>query len=127
LCADEAGNEGSCAIGPDDSYCDAIVRANGEGYLFCQSNADCSIVAIGIPAGNCTQTRRRSCFPSPIETTGVASTTDPLLVAAFCVAPGTKPSENQIVGWPGPVREKLQVSTVFPCPGAPAQSYPDCP
>ena len=46
------------------------MRASGEGYVQCQSNADCDEGNIGFPAGDCELVKRRPCFLDPIVAEG---------------------------------------------------------
>jgi hypothetical protein len=126
LCTDAGGGEGVCAGGPVDSFCDAALRADGEGFVSCLNNADCLEQNIGFAAGNCTLTKQRECFLDPITATGAADASDPLLAAAYCSANSANPGYNLVTGLPGPLREKLQVSSTLHCAGA-GTTYPGCP
>jgi len=126
-CLDVGGGEGQCDLGPVDKGCDAVTRANGDPVIQCASNADCDASNIGIAAGNCTLSKTRECFLDPVTATGAASQTDPLLVSSSCAPHTIKTSFNLVHGFPGPVRSKLALSTVFRCAGNPAATYPGCP
>ena len=116
-CVPVNGSEvlGQCDdAGPNDTFCDAVVRANGEGYIQCQSNADCLATNIGIDAGVCSLVTRRPCFLDPIVAIGEANPSTPLGAAAFCVPPTANPAINTVAGIPGPGRVLSQVhSTLF--------------
>jgi hypothetical protein len=125
-CVDTGGGEGECDPGQDDHFCDGVVRANGEGFIMCQSNGDCAGGIIDNPS-QCTMTHRRRCFLPTIEATGTASAGDPLLVAAYCSPFLSNAADNIVVGLPGPARERIQVSSVLSCAGSSADFYPACP
>jgi len=152
ICNAVGGNEGECNTGPDDSFCDGIVHADGTGILHCDptprceddyspcttngdcnttfncvTDLDCRPASIGVTAGDCTLTERRRCFLDPIAATGSASTTDPVAVTTYCT-PGTgNPQANDIIGLPGPVRAAIQATSTFRCAGDPGSTYPSCP
>lgn len=123
VCSNVGGDEGECSTGPDDRYCDAFVRANGEGIFACASNSDCEFFV----AGACTLTQRRRCFLDPVAAAGTASTSSPLLVAATCHAPSGNTTINLLYGFPGPARTTIDGDTVFRCAGSPGSTYPGCP
>jgi hypothetical protein len=102
--------EGQCD-GPTDAGCDAIVKANGEAFIACTTNADCDPANIGIPAGNCTASKRRECFLPSIVATGKADPTFPVGVATFCVPPTANLGINSTAGLPGPGRVSTQGAT----------------
>jgi len=106
------GFNGECAS-LTDTFCDGLLRANGEGFLFCASNGDCATLnaACGGDCGNCDATLQRRCFLDPIQATGVADPDDPVLVGAFCVPPTTNNAINVAVGLPGPARVKIDLLT----------------
>jgi hypothetical protein len=109
-CVDIGGGEGECGTGPNDRLCDAIVRANGEGFISCLGNADCEPGTIGVDAGACTLTKKRKCFLSPIAATGTPDPSNPIAVAAFCIAKTSNGGINTVAGLPGPARVKNQAS-----------------
>src|SRR5205085_8240527 len=52
LCTlDDAGN-GACTNGPDERFCDALLKADGRGVRNCGSNGDCTLYTEG-DLGNC--------------------------------------------------------------------------
>lgn len=122
-CTADGNGEGLCLAGPDDSYCDGVVRANGKGIISCASNSDCSF----IDAGDCTLSESRRCFLDSISGTGSASTSSPKLASAFCAAASSNVAINSALGLPGPVKLKHDGATALPCAGNPAMSYPACP
>jgi hypothetical protein len=102
LCSDMGGGESQCTSGPDDKYCDGLVRANGLGILACGNNADCTT---NDPLnGSCTLSQRRSCFLDTITATGAPGTDYPIGAAAFCVGPTSNTSINDVAGLPGPTK-----------------------
>ena len=112
------GGEGECNVGPDNKACDGLTRANGEGFIQCTSNVDCSIGNIGVAAGNCTQTKRRECFLDPIVAIGSSAVpNEPLQAAVFCVPPTANAAINTVAGIPGPGRVVNQTRTEAICPG----------
>jgi hypothetical protein len=103
VCADaDSDGNGLCITGPDDKYCDGLVRADNSGILTCNSNSDCQ--ANNPLNGLCTLVQRRACFMEPIVATGTASTQFPVGAATFCVPPTANGSINLVAGLPGPAR-----------------------
>jgi hypothetical protein len=100
-----------------------MLRANGEGYVQCQTNADCSPDNIGIDAGKCTLTKRRPCFLDKIVADGVANPSTPLGAATFCIPTTTSPAINDVAGLPGPARVLTQVSSTLFCESDPEKIY----
>jgi hypothetical protein len=98
------GITGECTTGPDDTSCDAIVRANGEGFISCQGNSDCDVNNIGLPAGLCTLSKRRNCFLPTIVSNGVAHPTAPIGAGVFCIPKTSNGGINSVAGLPGPGR-----------------------
>ena len=127
FCTPLAQGQGECqGGGGTDSfqYCDGIVRATGKGMISCLVNADCAVFS----AGNCTITELRTCFPDNISLTGVASTTNPLMVSAECTSPtSTNPLANPVSGYPGPGVRREKLFTTLRCAGDPGSTYPACP
>jgi hypothetical protein len=104
-CSDTGdGMTGQCTTGPDDTSCDGIVRANGEGFISCSGNQDCDPNNIGLPAGHCTLSKRRPCFLNPIVTAGAASPTTPIGAGIFCIPKTSNGAINSVAGLPGPGR-----------------------
>jgi hypothetical protein len=121
---DDEGFAGQCDDqGPDDRSCDAIVRANGDGYIQCQSNADCSEDNIGIAAGVCRLLKRRSCFLDPIIASGTPDPSTPIGAAVFCIPPTANPGINDVAGIPGPGRVLTQARSRLFCASDPDKIY----
>jgi hypothetical protein len=83
-----------------DAFCDGVVKANGNGFIECSSNGDCS--AFGF--GNCTLAKTRPCFNYPVTATGVADPDKPVTVSTFCIPPTTSSGANLVAGLVGPAR-----------------------
>ncbi len=126
-CTPDGNGEGVCASGPDDKFCDGIVRANGKGFLSCQTNYECSADVLGQDVGGCTLTEPRRCFPDSIAGTGTASPSAPQLASAYCSAPSVNGFMNTALGLPGPVKLQVEGTTTFRCAGNPGITYPSCP
>jgi hypothetical protein len=127
VCADAGGGEGVCTAGPTDSFCDAILRANGEGIIPCLSNADCDPVNIGVEGGDCTLTKQRECFLPTIVADGTPDPAQPVAAGIACTALTSNVGINTVVGLPGALRLRQEAETVFRCAGNPAFTYPSCP
>ncbi|HYB99717.1 MAG TPA: hypothetical protein VEC57_11365 [Candidatus Limnocylindrales bacterium] len=115
VCNDVGGGEGECATGPDTGYCDGVTKANGDGILTCDDNADCAPDAVGIDAGDCSIFKRRECFLDPIVAQGAADTQFPVGAAAFCIPPTSSPAINSVAGLPGPGRVRNQAASATFC------------
>ncbi|HYB98461.1 MAG TPA: hypothetical protein VEC57_04930 [Candidatus Limnocylindrales bacterium] len=123
LCEDAGDEEGLCTEGPDESSCDAVVKANGDGILSCSVNADCEPASVGVDAGNCTLVKRRECFLDPIVATGQASPTMPVGASVFCIPPTSNQPINTVAGLPGPGRVTNQAISRTFCENAPETQY----
>jgi hypothetical protein len=123
VCSDLGAGEGQCNANLPDLSCDGVVRANGEGIISCQTNADCDPAVIGVDAGACSLGKQRKCFLDPIQATGSPDPSRPLGVATFCVAATSNSSINLVAGLPGPGRIKNQGSTRLFCASNPAVEY----
>jgi hypothetical protein len=110
-CSDTGNGEGQCTTGPDDKFCDGVVRADGTGISACFDNTDCA----SFGAGACTLARRRNCFVDPIVATGDPDPGIPIVATTFCAPPGTNNPVNTVVGWPGPNRLISQQSSTAWC------------
>jgi len=126
-CQDIGGGEGTCPVGPDDKGCDAILRANGELFITCQSNDDCAPGNIGVDAGNCTLVKRRPCFLPTIVAQGDPDPTFPVGVATFCIPPTANGGINAVAGLPGPGRVISQGMTTANCSGGAYVPSVGCP
>lgn len=122
LCNDAGGGEGLCDQGPSDKFCDGIVRANGEGFIACQVQADCDVFPGGI-AGSCTLSKGRECFLDTIVATGSADPQYPLGVATFCIAKTSNAGINSVAGLPGPGRVINQGAVTHFCASNPNVVY----
>ena len=107
-CTPLGGGIGHCAAGPVDRFCDAVVRANGEGYVACLNNVDCEPATLGVDAGDCTLSRNRPCFPDPITATGSPDATAPVFVATRCVGESLSAGIDAALGLPGPERLTIE-------------------
>ena len=110
ICSVDVGEQGVCNAGPTDKFCDLELTAEGDGYIGCTSNADCSAVSVvcgdGSPGscGNCTISRTRACFLDPINSTGTPDKENPITVSTFCLPPTASGAINVVTGSPGPAR-----------------------
>jgi len=120
ICNDIGGGDGLCNQG-SDSFCDGITRADGTGFIQCNSNADCA--AYGPGAGDCTLSTGRRCFLDPISATGVQDPNAPVAVAAFCIPPTANIGINDVAGLPGPARVKNAAQAESYCASNPAVTY----
>jgi cysteine-rich repeat protein len=115
--------DATCDEGPEDKYCDAVVRASGEGFIQCLGNADCSIDTIGVAAGSCTLTKVRECFSRTIDAVGAADPETPIGAAIFCIPPTGNAGINQVAGLPGPGRILNQGRSRLFCASDPSVQY----
>lgn len=115
LCSNLGGGEGECTTGPNDRFCDQLVKADGGGILSCSSNAACLPAAVGTYAGTCTLLERRKCFLNPITATGSPDVDFPVAVSTFCVPPTANGGINSVVGLPGPGRVINQAAAATFC------------
>jgi hypothetical protein len=105
-CSPAGDDKGTCLAGPNDTFCDGAVDAQGRGYIGCANNADCATVSsvCGGDCGNCTDSRQRGCFLDPIVDQGIPDTENPIRVSTFCLGPTNNDAINGVSGTPGPVR-----------------------
>jgi hypothetical protein len=127
ICTDQGGGEGECASGPSFKYCDALLKADGQGASACTTNGDCTG-----GYGNCTVIDPADCFLDPIVATGVADPDFPVAGATFCVPPTSNAGINSSAGLPGPGRVVSQSAARTFCASNPAVEYnagglPACP
>jgi hypothetical protein len=129
VCTDLGGGEAECQgpNAPADKGCDGILKASGDFFITCNSNADCSPVNIGVDAGNCTLTKLRECFLSTIVATGAPDPQFPLGATTFCIAATANPGINSVAGLPGPGRVVNQGIVEFQCANGPYQVGSGCP
>lgn len=123
VCNDAGAEQGFCAEGPDDTFCDQIVRADGTGLIACQSDEGCAPQNIGVDAGNCTLVERRACFLDPIVTQGAAHPFLPFAGGTFCSASTLSPTVNAVAGFPGPGRLSWQTAVTEFCKSDPETVY----
>lgn len=124
VCVDIGNGKGECDTGPDDSFCDGIVRASGAGLIGCQTDADCAPETIGVDAGLCRVIERRRCFLDPLTSQGLASPVAPQAADTFCAPPTSgSPAINTIAGLPGPARLTYQSVLSLFCKNAPLELY----
>lgn len=102
-------DKGTCLAGPQDKFCDAVLDANGNGYIFCNDDSQCDFYSsTGVcgagGCGECGAQRQRGCFLDPIVKEGTPSTENPILVGTFCLSPTTNNAINGVSGTPGPAR-----------------------
>ncbi len=112
---DAEGILGECTYGPDNRFCDGELRANGDGYISCNTDADCIAVdeVCGTgesgACGNCTMLARRKCFLDPIKALGVPDLETPVLGGTFCIPPVANTAINGAAGLPGAGRVMVQM------------------
>ncbi|MFN2375825.1 MAG: hypothetical protein ABR538_04760 [Candidatus Binatia bacterium] len=122
-CESSDGVEGICVEGPDDSYCDQVLRPDGTGLISCGANADCEPGSIGFDGGDCTLVERRPCFLETIVSQGAPHPAIPLASGPFCSAATSNPSVNIVAGLPGPGRLTLQTAVSLYCKNDPTTLY----
>jgi hypothetical protein len=116
VCTDQGGGEGACTTGgPTETFCDGLLKGNGDGTFACGTNDDCAPVTIGVDGGNCTLTKTRECFLDPIVANGQASTSQPKAAAVFCIPPTGSATINIASALPGPGRAVNQASSKLFC------------
>jgi len=114
-CTDSGDGSGRCASGPLGMFCDGVLRASGEGFISCLSDADCVAASNGFEAGECTLSSLRPCFTNTIRAEGLAHPTAPVVQSIFCVPPTSNSAINNAGGFPGPARVIDQLSTTLYC------------
>jgi hypothetical protein len=124
VAVDEGGLFGECMTGPDDRFCDAIVKASGAGFFGCTRDADCAESSVGVPAGFCTLVQRRECFLDPIIAIGEPDPQFPIGAATFCIGKvASSPAINTVAGLPGPARIINQAKSTLFCKSDPSVQY----
>ena len=105
------GGEGACLADPRLEFCDGSLRADGTGFLSCNSNADC--VPVGSIAGDCTLSSTKECFVDPIVAVGIADPSAPVGDAAFCIPKTGNAGIHDVAGLPGPghIRNAAKATT----------------
>lgn len=129
LCEADPGadGEGRCTVGPTDSYCDGQLRASGEGFLPCTTDADCEAIdeiCDGGDCGNCTVTKRRNCFLDPITASGDGNRFGGDMASTFCVPPTISAAVNSAGGIPGPGRVTINFDYYGVCADGTAHQPP---
>jgi hypothetical protein len=122
-CDDLGGGQGRCLTGPDDSYCDGILKVDGKAVFACLSNDDCLPSSVGVDAGECTAVERRACFLDPIVATGSEDAELPALASTFCMPPVSNSGVNTVLGLPGPGRIVSQTAATAYCVSDPLTGY----
>ncbi len=122
-CIDLGDGLGECELGPIDRFCDAVVRADGDGFIPCLHDQDCGVSTIGIAAGGCTLSRKRACFSDRVSVEGAANAHEPIAASLFCAAPIGKASLDGIIGLPGLERRLTHYRASYRCAGDPMASY----
>ncbi len=108
VCTDTGdGVNGECASSTV-TFCDGVVRAGGDGFLTCFTNADCDAIAASCEGdcGDCLIEEQTKCFLDTILATGEPDPENPVLVTTFCIPPALSSGVNS-TGLPGPARVKL--------------------
>jgi hypothetical protein len=123
ICTDSGDGSGQCDAGPQERFCDAIVRANGLGFIACLSNEDCDPGTIGLDAGDCTLSKQQGCFAPTIQAAGVADPETPTVQSIFCIPPTSSGGINTVAGLPGPGRVLNQTVSTTYCDSAMTQAY----
>jgi len=126
-CTDLGGGKGECTTGPDDTYCDGLVRSDGTPMVPCNTNANCEPDFPPANYGDCTVTKRRGCFTGSISATGTVHPTAPVLATTKCVQPADNLGVNLVVGLPGPERSIAQKELASFCSGGPYTPGAGCP
>jgi hypothetical protein len=122
-CTDSGDGSGQCDAGPMERFCDAIVRANGEGFIACLGNADCDPGTIGLEAGACTLSKLRGCFAPTILAQGTPDPEAPTIQSIFCIPPTSNGGINSVAGLPGPGRVLNQTISTSYCDAGRTQAY----
>jgi hypothetical protein len=123
VCTGIGNARGHCAAGPVDTYCDAILRADGRGLIGCNTNADCTPASIGVDGGSCTIAETRACYLDPLVTNGRAHPFVPVGAAAFCTPATSSTGVNSVTGLPGPTRWEQEALLTLFCANAPLSTY----
>ncbi len=120
VCSDSGdGVHGVCDTSPTSQFCDGQLRANGDGYIPCSSDADCDALdpeCDGGDCGNCGGAALRSCFLDPITVSGDPGLNSSSLVATWCTPPTSNSAVNNAGGSPGPGRLDVRFDFTGYCP-----------
>jgi hypothetical protein len=109
------GTDGLCAAGPVDRFCDGTVHPNGEGFITCSSDFDCSLNGNGA----CTISRPRRCFPDPLTADGEPGLFGAQVGSVACIGLTTSAVINIASGLPGAVKVGLEFDAEPSCSGHP--------
>jgi hypothetical protein len=119
VCSDSGdGEHGVCNASPSSQFCDGELRANGDGYIPCSSDADCDALdpECGGDCGNCSGGALRACFLDPITASGDPGLNSSSLVATWCTPPTSNSAVNSAGGSPGPGRLNVRFDFKGYCP-----------
>ena len=120
VCSDSGdGEHGVCNASPSSQFCDGELRANGDGYIPCSTDADCDALdpeCDGGNCGNCSAGALRSCFLDPITASGDPGLNSSSLVATWCTPPTSNAAVNNAGGSPGPGRLDVRFDFTGYCP-----------
>ena len=119
------GDDNAECVSPVDkeTFCDLIVKGNGDGILTCFTNLDCDASTIGQDGGECTLERKFSCFGPEIVAEGAAHPEFPIGAATFCIPATNNGSINGVAGLPGPGRVRNQGRSTTFCANDPDVRY----
>jgi len=125
ICTADGGDptEGSCLAGPVDSYCDGLLRSNGDGIIACGTDADCDAyvsptsdpsdwVCPGNDCGACSLVKNRDCFLDPVAAQGEPGVS---VVGLGCLGATSTSGRNAGAGLPGAYRVRQNSETVPLC------------
>ena len=122
ICTPTGSGDGKCMTN-QLRYCDGAVRADGRGFVGCQSDTDCENSDCGeVDCGTCSLVDYLDCFPEQIVATGVADPATPLRAAAYCIPPSTN-GVNFVVGLPAPGLMYRQERATYYCAGESVTPY----
>ncbi len=126
-CTDVGDGEGEC-LADSSFFCDGLLRANGQGLVGCNTNADCEVGSLGVDGGTCSFEQNRRCYPDSVAVSGEADQSAPVVAALECIAPSANnPSANVTAGYPGLGKRIKQLGSVAKCGGTDGAAYPSCP
>jgi hypothetical protein len=112
---DGLGECQAAGVGDSAMYCDGQLRANGEPFLTCNNNSDCSVIdgiCDGGDCGDCTISKVKGCFVDPLQVSGTPDIDDPVVVTTFCTVPTSSVAVNAALKPPGPARGVIQFETL---------------
>jgi hypothetical protein len=116
-CADlNCSPEGECPNGPIDTFCDGALHPNGEGYLTCSNDLDCSLDG----QGACTISQPRRCYPNPITVSGSPGVFGADVGGLACIGLTTSAVINIASGLPGAFKIELDFDSEPACASDPS-------